>query len=81
MDDGEIVPPVVAAPVAAPVPVTQPGRFICNVKTIERTCEAVELAKILDIVFASLGGIAVELTREEWQALDANTKRHFRAAS
>lgn len=66
-----------AAPPPAPEPPPEPVayKFVCNPDTLERSLEAIDLARILAMVF---GSWEVEKTEEEWRQLSPDVRRYFR---
>ena len=69
---GAGAPPETPAEPAEPPP---PPRYVCNPDTLERSLEAIDLARILAMVF---GSWEVEKSEDEWSRLPPDVKRYFR---
>ena len=63
--------PAVELPPEPPAPTV----WRCDVTTMQRNMEAIDLAKILALV---LGGISIDLDDEQFRTLHADQRQHFR---
>lgn len=60
-------------PEEAPPP--PPARFVCNPSTLERSLEAIDLARLLVIAY---GDWKIEVSEEELSRMPPDVKRYFR---